>query len=162
VPITNEQWAEARALRAEGASYNVIASRFGIPPKTVAARAPREGWAAPAAARHMLPPGPASGMHRDTVRRFYRMMNMQSQLMEISMEKKIQDVVSGKTPAAEVEEQIREFGTMVKNVENLSELSPEHAAAEGARSADAEARASEAEAFRREIAERIEKLIPPA
>ena len=67
-------------------------------------------------------------------------------------------------PAGEVEEGMRQLATTMKTIEQATELDPDlHRSADGgAQSSDAATRASEADALHREIAERLEKLVPPS
>ena len=48
--LSPEQWAEARRMRADGATYDAIGGHFGVSPRTVASRSWREGWPLPAGA----------------------------------------------------------------------------------------------------------------
>ena len=45
--LTPEQWAEARRLRAEGASLDALAEQFGVAHSTMGRRARKEGWSSP-------------------------------------------------------------------------------------------------------------------
>ncbi len=45
--LTPEQWAEARRLRGEGATFAAIAKHLGLKKNSVASRAKREGWPSP-------------------------------------------------------------------------------------------------------------------
>ena len=49
-PLSPEQWAEARRLRAEGATYDAIGKHLGISRTTIATRAYRESWPSPTGA----------------------------------------------------------------------------------------------------------------
>ena len=46
--LSPEQWAEARRMRADGASYARIGRHFGLTPASILKCAQREGWSAPA------------------------------------------------------------------------------------------------------------------
>ena len=67
-------------------------------------------------------------------------------------------------PAGDVEKDMRQLAATMKTIEQATELDPDlHRDADGgAKSSDAATRASEADARRREIAERLEGLVPPA
>ena len=68
-------------------------------------------------------------------------------------------------PAGDDEKDMRQLATTMKTIEQATELDPDlHRSADGGATIQQtpQARASEADAFRREIAERLEKLIPPS
>jgi transposase-like protein len=175
--LTPESWAEARRLRAEGASLAAIAKRLGIARSTLGYRAHKEDWPSPARAPapdapspRRLPRLPASAatsvVRRSLVRRLYRVMDTKLKLMELRMHKQLQDTQQDKEtdiPPTDDDREMRQLGALIKTIDQVTELEADASPAGGrARSGDAEARASEADAFRREIAERIEKLIPPS
>ena len=94
-------------------------------------------------------------------------MDLNLSLMELRMEKQLKQAKKqkdGAMPAGDVEKDMRQLATTMKTIEQATELDPDlHRAADGgAKSSDAATRASEADARRREIAERLEGLVPPA
>jgi Helix-turn-helix domain of resolvase len=173
--LTAEQWAQARRLREEGATFAAIAGQFGVARSTVAYRANKEGWLTPAGslARVARTATPASGaestidMRRVLARRFYRVMGLNLELMELRMTKKLKDARKrggAGVPSADVEESVRPMNTALKGIDQVKELDPDfnRPVDGGPISIDPDAAASEADAFRNEIAERLEKLLPPS
>ena len=180
--LSPEQWAEARRLRAEGATLAAIAGRFGVGATTIGERARKEGWASPADPRAKASGAAGrkrgavqltaaeAGNRRRLIRRLYNIMDLKLELMELRMQQRIKQArtaalsTDGVIPAGEDEAEQRQLATYIKTIEQTTELDPDRArdADGGATSRDAEARASEADAFRREIAQRIEKLVPPS
>jgi hypothetical protein len=167
-PLSPEQWAEARRLRGEGATFAAIGKQFAVSHDAIAARARRESWPSPARAnsksKASLPADPAA-VRRGLARRVYRVMDLNLSLMELRMEKQLKQAKKqkdGDMPAGDVEKDMRQLAATMKTIEQATELDPDlHRSADGgARPADARAGASEAEAFHREIAERLEKLVP--
>ena len=168
--LTPEQWAEARRLRGEGATFVAIGKQFAVDKNTIATRAKKEGWPSPAQANRKSKaslPADTANVRRGLARRVYRVMDLNLSLMELRMEKQLKQAKKqrdGDMPAGDVEKDMRQLAATMKTIEQATELDPDlHRAADGgAKSSDAATRASEADAFRREIAERIEKLIPPS
>jgi hypothetical protein len=177
--LTPEQWAEARRLRAEGTTLAVIGKHFGVNPTTIGHRARREGWPAPlkragaaASAGKWKPAGRSYAsvdVRRRLTRRIYNIVDSKLELMELRMQKQLKQAKEavkgdGDIPAGDEEQDTRHLATYIKTIDQATEFDPDRArdADGGADTTDIEARASEAEAFRREIAERLEKLIPPA
>lgn len=172
--LSPEQWAEARRLRSEGATFAAIGKQFAVRGETIATRARRDGWPSPAgsstqATRKSKAPLPAdtADIRRGLARRVYRVMDLNLELMELRMQKQLKQAKKqkdGDSPAGDVEKDMRQLATTMKTIEQATELDPDlHRAADGgAKSSDAETRASEADAQRREIAERLEGLVPPA
>jgi len=169
-PLSPEQWAEARRLRSEGATFTSIAKHLGLKKNSVASRAKREGWPSPTQANSKTKatlPEDTANVRRGLARRVYRVMDLNLSLMELRMEKQLKQAKKqrdGDMPAGDVEKDMRQLAATMKTIEQATELDPDlHRAADGgAKSSDAATRASEADARRREIAERLEGLVPPA
>lgn len=174
-PLTPEQWAEARRLRAEGATFAAIGRLFAVTADSVAKRARREDWPAPAkpTGRTRRRPGAspltaadAADIRRSLARRLLAVMDLNLELMELRMHKQLQQArkSDGAVPPGDTDKEMRQLAATMKSIEQMTELDPDrHRDADGGgKSGDAAARASETDALRREIAERIEKLIPPA
>jgi hypothetical protein len=178
-----EQWAHARRLRAEGAAWVAIARDLGVSANTIAKRGRKEGWPTPAGVARPIPGPPAkrrpksgaplpaavADLRRSLTQRMYRLMDTKLELMELRMQKQLQSAANaaggdGSVPAADDDQDMQRLAAIIKTAEQVTELDPDLARTvdAGDKSADAQARASEADAFRREIAERIEKLIPPS
>jgi len=173
--LAPEQWAEARRLRAEGASFAALAKQFGLAVSTVSHRARREGWSSPSgsppstrapAKSKAAAPDETTQMRRMLARRVYSVMNLNLALMELRMQKQLKDAKKkdADIPAIDAEKEMRNLAGVMKTLEQTTELDPDrHAHADGgAKFSDAAARASEADARRREIAERLEGIVPPA
>ena len=170
VRLTPSQWEEARQLRKRlGLSLREIAARFGVHPSTVQHRAAAEGWSLPSAAKGKGRDGARSPRsvvgRRQLIQRLYKAMDTKLRLMERRMEAQMANLDEGKDlTSADHERDTRMFGAMIKNIEQVKEMQADLdrvAGGQPATAADAELFA-EAERFRREIAERLARFIPPA
>ena len=167
-PLTPEQWAEARRLRAEGATFVALGKQFGVSDTAIGDRARREGWHARQGAKSkaVAAADDTTQMRRAIAQRVYSVMNLNLALMELRMQKQLKDArkKNADIPAIDAEKEMRQLATFMKTLEQTTELDPDrHAHADGgAKFSDAAARASEADARRREIAERLEGIVPPA
>lgn len=169
-PLTPEQWTQARRLREAGATFAAIAKEIGAAESTIAGRARLEGWPRPQGARR-APDAESSAlstidMRRGLARRFYRVMGLNLELMELQMKKKVKDAKKrgGDVTAIDAEKDMRPMTSAMKGIEHVKELDPDfnRPADGGPASIDPDAAASEADSFRRSIAERLEKLLPPS
>jgi hypothetical protein len=168
--LTPEQWAEARRLRGEGATFVAIGKQFAVDKNTISSRARRDGWPSPtktSSKPKASVPADTADVRRGLARRVYRVMDLNLSLMELRMEKQLKQAKKqrdGDMPAGDVEKDMRQLAATMKTIEQATELDPDlHRSADGgARPEGARAGASEAEAFHREIAERLGKLIPPS
>ncbi len=173
-PLTAEQLAQARRLREEGATFAVIAEQVGAARSTLSRRARTEGWPMPAGSRTSTTRTSRAAsdtvsttdMRRGLARRFYRVMDLNLELMELHMKKKVKDAKKrgGDVAAIDAEKHMRPMTAAMKGIDQVKELDPDfnRPADGGPTSIDPATAASEADAFRREIAERLEKLIPPS
>ena len=174
--LSAEQWADARRLRAEGANFTAIGEAFNVSRDAISKRAKREGWDMPAAsgspvarAQSAAPlPNDILQARRSLSRRILRILDLDLKIMERRMEKRLDAADKADKNAADPEgmskEEIERLGTFKKTIQDHTEYAPDtDRAVRGAahRAATAETLASEADAFRRELAERIAKLIPP-
>ena len=66
--LTPEQWAEARRLRAAGATFAAIGKEFGVSASTIVNRARSEVWPSPAGATRGKPSTPSPHPCRRTRR----------------------------------------------------------------------------------------------
>jgi hypothetical protein len=183
-----EQWAEARRLRAGGESYAAIAQRFGIGRETVARRARKGGWAEPAdspasaasreRARRASPA--TADIRAGLALRLFSVIAVEIRMMELSMQKQLQAYEkndAGGEPPVTTKDQRDAFAALIERINQVTEMASDPpATADGRRKhanaeltalsddidADGLAIASAKDAFRREIAERLEKLFPPA
>jgi hypothetical protein len=177
-PLAPEQWVEARRLRAEGLSFAAIAKQVGAGVSTIRHRAAREEWPAPRRtaqqATHRPPPAPlpadTAEVRSALVHRLYAVMDLSLQMTELRVQHQLKTarkqatLKNGELPSNVREEDMRQIINTIGNLEQAKELHPDldRSADGGARPAGTPAGASEADAFRREIAERLEKLVPPA
>jgi hypothetical protein len=189
--LSSEQWAEARRLRMQGTPFKAIAQRFGISQKALRTRSSRHGWPSPEASGHAgsaLTPAsygsrlPQSTNHvrRMLARRLFRILDIELMLMELRMKKSLDEVDASVKASAAGSSTLVGAGDMdvprlesiIKTINSVTELEADTdprsrsgaKLADGGKSQSGAARAapSEADVFRREIAERVEKLIPPA
>jgi hypothetical protein len=176
--LSVEQWADARRLRAEGADFTSIGKAFGLSRDAIAKRARRDGWEAPAApprrasrtnARDAAPlPNDILQARRALSRRILRILDLDLRIMEHRMQKRLNAADQQAEPAGMSDDEVKRLGTFNKTIQDHTEHAPDTdravrgAANSAAASAAAAALASEADVFRRELAERIAKLIPPS
>ena len=176
--LTPEQWAQARRLRAAGATFAVIGKELGISASTIVNRARSEGWPSPAGTTRRCKPRPkpaplpadTAQVRRSLMHRLYALLDYNLEMMELRMQKQLKEARrhagsnDDTLPAGVDEEGMRQLANTMKTIEQAKELDPDlHRSADGGeRPAGAQAGASEAEAFHREIAERLGKLIPPS
>jgi len=172
VLLTPEQWAEVRRLRDElDLSANEIAARMGVHPRTIERRAAREG-------RTLRPSDPNNAQRpsgfeaftvaarRRLIQRLYKAMDTKLNLMERRMKTQLANLgkEGSDLSSADHERDARAFGTIIKNIDQVKEMQADLERVVGGQpgsAADAELFA-EADRFRREIAERLARFIPPA
>lgn len=189
--LSPQEWAEARRLRAEGTGFADLGRRFGVHPDTMGKRARKEGWVTPgdtalhaASGRRVKVrrPSPATAdIRRRLALRLYSVIEFRIRMMELSMQKQLDALEAnpaGTEPPAVTKDERDTFAALIDSINQVTEMASEPAsAADGRRksatnpeltalSADIDAGglavASEKDQFRREIAERLEKLFPPA
>jgi transposase len=184
--LSPEQWAEARRLRAVGESCTAIARRFGVTRSTVAGRARREAWpgpdgtssatAAPRAKARLASPATAD-IHAEVARRLFGVIAVRTRMMELSMQKRLEarkkNDAGSELPLATMEER-DDFAALIQDIKQVLEISPEPAATAAGRTRTANpeltalgdfdphglAAASEKDALRAELAERLGKMFP--
>jgi hypothetical protein len=169
-------------LRADGETFAAIARRFGLKSEAVSQRARKEAWSSPAGAtsRRAQPrrPSPATAdIRRELARRLFSVIAVRIRMMELYMHKQLEAYETsdaGSEPPVTTRDQREAFAALVDSINQVTEMASEPAAADGRRKGanpelarlgsdidpDALAAASEKDAFRREIAERLEKLFP--
>jgi hypothetical protein len=183
---TDQQWADARRLRAEGLTIAVIAERIGIRPATLRKRAQVEHWETGGgkqhAARRAGPLLPAAARARlALVQGLYTFMDLELRALELNMKTKLD--AFEKSPDAKppivTEAERASFAALIDNINKVTEMAAEPAlAADGRRKSatlnpeltalsddlDAAAvdAASQKDELRRDIADRLEKLVPPS
>jgi hypothetical protein len=193
-PLSPEQWADVRRRRAAGASFTALAAQVGLKPKTIAQRARSEGWPRPGTGprsetrpqaisskpadhldaagsldpvRSLLSAHLASStaqVRRAFNRRFFRILELELMLVELRMQKRLEDARQNKdAPIASSEADLRSTQSVMKTVSEATEPQPDtDPKSRGGGKSRSAAGPSEADIFRREIAERLEKLIPPS
>ncbi|MGE3699758.1 MAG: hypothetical protein AB7G08_13260 [Hyphomicrobiaceae bacterium] len=169
--LSKQQWAEARAHYEEhGLGPDAIAVRFGLHHRTVRRRIREDGWR-----RAGEPPKEAQdaasfealtvAARRALVQRLYKAIDTKLKLMERRMLKQMVNLGKGSDlPSADHERDARALGTIIKTIDQVKEMQADLdrvAGGQTATPADAELFA-EAERFRREIAERLARFVPPA
>jgi len=185
--LSPDQWAEARSLRAAGQSCAAIARRFGLTANAVRRRARREAWPSSAAtlaaagrkARAGRPSPATAEILSELARRLFSVIAVKIRIKELYMHKQLeayQKSDAGIDPPVTAKDQHADFAALIENIKQVTEIdSVPPAIADGRRTANPEltrlssdidpdglAVASEKDAFRREIAERLEKLFPKA
>ena len=103
---------------------------------------------------------------RKLIQRLYKAMDTKLNLMERRMKTQLTNLrkAGSDLPSADHERDARAFGTIIKNIDQVKEMQADLervAGGQPATAADAELFA-EADRFRREIAERLARFIPPA
>lgn len=161
--LAPELWEEIRRLYLENQqSLTTIAARFGLHRTSISQRASREGWPS----RKVL--GDASlltatvSVRRKLIRRLYKAIDTKLKLMERRMQLQMTVLAKGKdVPSADHERDTRGISALIKSFDQVTEITTDFdRPADGKPKSAAAALASEADAFRREIAARLEKLIP--
>jgi hypothetical protein len=145
--LSPEQWAEARCLRAGGATFPQIAARFGLSASTIRARARREGWsaAAPAAATPGRPraavasPGTAVIRNRLALR-LYNVIECRIRLMEMRMQKQLQAQLRAdggdpdtSVPPAPTKDERDSFAALIESINQVTEMASDPAPADDGR-----------------------------
>jgi hypothetical protein len=143
--LSPEQWAEARRMRADGATYDAIGGHFGVSPRTVASRSWREGWPLPAGAAQRKPararPGPppspgTTGIRSRLAERLYRVIECRIRMMELRMIKQLQaqenDPDAGVPPAPGKDER-ESFAALIDSINKVTEMASESAPATNGR-----------------------------
>lgn len=176
-------WHEIRRLYVDSDEpVAAIARRLGVAPRAIYDRARKDDW--PRRADRGKPPcvppetqapplvtaGVPAGLaqRRALVRRLYRAIDTKLKVMELRMEKELTSSSKPAPSSADHERDTRAIATLIKTLESVTELeigldraaggSPANAAAGPD---DARAIADEADRFRRELAERLQRLTSP-
>jgi hypothetical protein len=187
--LSPEQWAEARRMRADGANCVDIGRHVGLAASTIRARAQKEGWPSPSGrpATSLGPkaapasPGTA-GIRSRLAQRLYKVIDCRIRLMEMRMQKQLEAHErdpDGPVPPAHTKDERDSFAALIDSINQVTEMASDPApAADGRRrtatgavnpeltalsddiDASGLAAASEKDALRREIAERLAKIFP--
>ena len=185
-----EQWAEARRLRAEGLTFRVIAQRLGFKHgTTVSQRAAAEGWShgkqgASGKPGKIRPRGPSPStvqVRRELALRLYGLVEIEIRMKELRMKKQLDAYEQSPDPTQlppVTGDEHAAFAAIIDNINKVTEMASEPAlAADGRRKSAninpeltalsddidpaALAAASEKDDLRREIADKLETLVPP-
>lgn len=143
--LSPEQWAEARRLRADGASYPELAERFGIGAATIGRHARQEGWlsptrAAPATPRRATPgratsgrASPATALIRSRLAlRLYAVIECKIRMMELRMIKELQAherADSDGPPPPPIKDERESFAALIDSINQVTEMASEPAPA---------------------------------
>ena len=177
-------WHEIRRLYVDSDEpVAAIASRSGVAPRALYDRARKDGWPrridrakSPAAPSETQSPPPATvgvpaglAQRRALVRRIYRAIDTKLKVMELRMEKELTASTKPAPSSADHERDTRAIATLIKTLESVTELeigldraAGETAANTDAGPEDARALADEADRFRRELAQRLQRLTSPS
>jgi hypothetical protein len=149
--LSPEQWAEARRMRADGASYVAVGAHFGVRSRTISDRSRREGWPLAPGAVSKRPggrdararPGRASpgtaGIRSRLAERLYRVIEFRIRMMELRMIKQLQAHESdpdAPVPPAPGKDERESFAALIDSINQVTEMASEPApAADGRRGA---------------------------
>lgn len=123
-----------------------IAERFGVHRTTITARAKKCGW--PTRQEIYGDAGDKAGV----ILRFYRLIEIKLEQMELDMAR------SEERTAADNERETRALGTLIRNFEKVHGLERELGKDDDKRHGPGPEQHAEAEAIRRELAERLVRL----
>jgi hypothetical protein len=139
--LSPEQWAEARRLRAGGATYTAIAAALGVNADLIAKCARREGWsargvgnaaaAATAARSGATSPGTA-GIRSRLALRLYRVIECKIKMMELRMIKELQayeQAGTDGTPPPTTNDERESFAALIDSINRVTEIASEPAPA---------------------------------
>ncbi len=166
--LTQQQWDEVRRAYVETSeSVRDITARFGISRWSLHDRIKAEAWPRRRATRQ----APAKRsfaasileVRRRLVRRLFRILESNLELMEKRMQTQLEDPEKAKSvPAAEREREARAVATFVRSLDKVTEIAADLDRTTDGRgkSTDADELFAEADRFRRELAERLSKFIP--
>ena len=132
----------------------VIAERFGVSASTVNNRRAKYGWPPRRAGAIKESPHVAADVMSDqaaVVARFYRLINLKLEHLEEDMAR------SNERTPADNERETRALGTLIRNYEKVAGLEQQRGDGDE-RNDNGPERQAEAEAIRRELAERLVRL----
>ena len=131
-----------------------IATRFGIAPATISNRRSKFGWPprrAGAIRKEAEPTAVGLSDKAATIARFYRLINLKLEHLEEDMAR------SNERTPADHDRETRALGTLIRNYEKVSGLE-QGSNDDDKQSASGPERQAEAEAWRRELAERLVRI----
>jgi hypothetical protein len=168
--LTQQQWDEVRRAYVETKeTIRDITARYAISPWDLSRRARAEDWPRRCAPRRAPAKRAfaAATIHvrRRLVRRLFRILESEFELMEKRMQTQLEDPEKASlVPASERERDARAVATLVRSLDKVTEIAADLDQASGGKpgSANADELFAEADRFRRELAERLSKFIPPS
>jgi hypothetical protein len=146
--LSPEQWAEAKRLRARGASFESIAQHVGIVASALSRRSRKEGWPSSAPkrptptgarrARGGRPSSPATAVIRSRLAlRLYAVIECKIRIMELRMIKDLQayeKAGSDGLPPPPIADERESFAALIDSINRVTEMASEPApAADGRR-----------------------------
>jgi len=155
-----------RLVRTTNLSIEAISKRTGVAESTLRLHARRGGWRP--GLKPLPPPPPAlieraprtpADARRALIQRFYKAIDTKLKQMEQRMKKEMQND-DGIQSAADHERDTRAIGGLIKQLAKISEYEADLDRPAG-QGDDFAIVAAEAERYRRELAERLARLIPP-
>ena len=147
--LSNAEWRIVENAYVSGAeTIGALAKRFKVASSTIYRRRDRHRWAQPRTAAE-----PEGFDKAALVKRFYRLINLKLEQMEEDMARS-----SERTPA-DSERETRALGTLIRNFEKVFGLEQEGGKDDGKQGrVDGPEPRAEAEAIRRELAQRLVRL----
>jgi transposase-like protein len=139
--LSPDEWAEARRLRAGGATYTEVARRFGMSARTIRRRADSEGWPSPARAAPATPrllgatgrASPATASIRSRLAlRLYRVIDCKIRMMELRMIRELQAherAESDGLPPPAIEDERESFAALIDSINQVTEMASDPAPA---------------------------------
>ena len=166
--LTRKQWDEVRHAYIESSeTVQAIANRFGIQRWEVQWQAKSQGWPSRRARAFVSAKRSLSAatipVRQRLVRRLFRIIESELELMEKRMQKHLEDPDKAKdVAAADRERDARAVATLIRSLDKVTEIAADLDRTSDGRpkSADAAELFAEADRFRRELAERLSKFIP--
>ncbi len=162
--LSDDDWRLVETAYRDGdETLGSLSQRFGVAASTISRRAKRCGWrrrqARAVASEPTLVPTPAdAGVDkRELVVRFYRLIKLKLEQMEEDMARG--GARPGKRTPADSERETRALGTLIRNFEKVFGLERQGGSdGEQEHGGSGSERRAEAEAIRRELAERLVRL----
>jgi hypothetical protein len=149
--LSPEQWAEAKRLRAGGASYESISQRVGIVASALSRRSRKEGWPSsaptrpaptvPRCANAGHPSSPATAIIRSRLAlRLYAVIECKIRMMELRMIKELQAhkrADSDGLPPPPIADERESIAALIDSINRVTEIASEPAPAADGRRASA-------------------------
>lgn len=158
-------WQEIeRLVRTTDLSYYAISAQTGGAVSTIRDRAIRYGWrgikAGKSSGKRRTSAKSAADTRRALIQRFYKAIDTKLKQMEQRMKSEMEKDDDGQS-AADHERDTRAIGGLINQLAKLSEYETDLDRPNAGQGEDFAAVAAEAERYRRELAERLARLVPP-